>query len=87
MIGTAAYRLHCRHYDKPIVIAGFEPLDILQSLWMVLRQLAEGRCEVENQYPRVRTRSPVTDRGWRRSPAYSSCASSTGEGIGAWYDW
>jgi len=40
-------------YRKPIVISGFEPLDILQSIGMILRQLAEGRCEVENQYKRV----------------------------------
>ena len=35
------------------MVAGFEPLDILQSVWMLLKQLAEGRCEVENQYQRV----------------------------------
>jgi hydrogenase expression/formation protein HypD len=35
------------------VISGFEPLDLLQSVHMVLRQLAHGRCEVENQYTRV----------------------------------
>ena len=34
-------------------LAGFEPLDILQAIQMILRQLAEGRCEVENQYTRV----------------------------------
>ncbi len=53
MIGTAPYRFIAEHYDRPLVIAGFEPLDILQSLWMVLRQIAEGRCEIENQYRRV----------------------------------
>ncbi|MDQ6746285.1 MAG: hydrogenase formation protein HypD [Actinomycetota bacterium] len=40
-------------YGKPIVISGFEPLDILQSISMILSQLGEGRCEVENQYKRV----------------------------------
>jgi hydrogenase expression/formation protein HypD len=40
-------------YGRPVVISGFEPLDILQSIEMILRQLAEGRCEVENQYKRV----------------------------------
>ena len=35
------------------MISGFEPLDLLQSVQMILRQLAEGRCEVENQYARV----------------------------------
>ena len=36
-----------------MVISGFEPLDILQSIQMILRQLRDGRCEVENQYRRV----------------------------------
>ena len=40
-------------YGRPVVISGFEPLDILQSIQMILRQFAEGRCEVENQYKRV----------------------------------
>jgi hydrogenase expression/formation protein HypD len=40
-------------YGKPVVVAGFEPLDILQSVKMILDQLAEGRAEVENQYKRV----------------------------------
>ncbi|WP_435103328.1 hydrogenase formation protein HypD [Arhodomonas sp. AD133] len=53
VIGTAPYDFICRHYGKPLVVAGFEPLDILQSVWMVLGQIAEGRCEVENQYRRV----------------------------------
>jgi hydrogenase expression/formation protein HypD len=51
--GSAPYAFIARHYRKPIVIAGFEPLDILQSVWMLLRQLAEGRCVVENQYRRI----------------------------------
>ncbi|MDQ3494309.1 MAG: hydrogenase formation protein HypD [Pseudomonadota bacterium] len=53
VIGSAPYEFIARHYRKPLVIAGFEPLDILQSIWMVLKQLAEGRSEVENQYQRV----------------------------------
>ena len=40
-------------YGKPVVIAGFEPLDILQAVHMILQQLRDGRCEVENQYKRV----------------------------------
>ena len=42
-----------RTYDKPVVVVGFEPLDILQGVHMVIRQVLEGRCEVENQYTRV----------------------------------
>jgi hydrogenase expression/formation protein HypD len=58
VIGTAPYNFIARHYHKPLVIAGFEPLDILQSLWMVLKQIAEGRAEIENQYARI-----VPERG------------------------
>ncbi|CAB3780127.1 Hydrogenase maturation factor HypD [Paraburkholderia ultramafica] len=53
VIGTRPYDFIARHYRKPVTVAGFEPLDVLQSMWMVLRQIAEGRCEVENQYGRI----------------------------------
>ncbi len=53
VIGTQPYQFIAEHYRKPITIAGFEPLDVLQSLWMVLTQIADGRCEVENQYGRI----------------------------------
>jgi hydrogenase expression/formation protein HypD len=53
VIGTRPYRFIARDYGKPLVVSGFEPLDVLQSVWMILRQLAEGRSEVENQYSRV----------------------------------
>jgi hydrogenase expression/formation protein HypD len=53
VIGTAPYRFIAEQYGKPLVVCGFEPVDILQSVWMVVKQLAERRCEVENQYARV----------------------------------
>jgi len=53
VIGTSPYDFIATRHKKPIVITGFEPLDILQSIWMVLMQIAEGRCEVENQYQRI----------------------------------
>jgi hydrogenase expression/formation protein HypD len=53
VIGNTSYRFIAEHYKKPLVIAGFEPLDILHGLWMVLKQIADGRCEIENQYKRV----------------------------------
>lgn len=53
VIGTAPYEFICQKYHKPIVVSGFEPLDILQSIWMLLQQLVENRCEVENQYNRL----------------------------------
>ena len=53
VIGTAPYQIIVDKYHKPLVISGFEPLDILQSVWMLLQQILEGRCEVENQYTRL----------------------------------
>lgn len=53
VIGSRPYEFIARDFNKPITIAGFEPLDVLQSVWMVLAQIAEGRAEVENQYGRV----------------------------------
>jgi len=53
VIGTSPYRFIAERYRRPIVIAGFEPLDVLHSLWMLLKQLSERRCEVENQYQRI----------------------------------
>ena len=53
VIGTRPYRFVPEQYRRPLVTAGFEPVDILQAVLMLLRQLAEGRCEVENQYRRV----------------------------------
>jgi hydrogenase expression/formation protein HypD len=53
VIGTEPYEIIAKKYHKPLVVAGFEPLDVLQALWMVLQQLAEGRCEIENQYTRL----------------------------------
>ncbi len=53
VIGCRPYDFIARHYRKPVVVAGFEPLDLLQSIAMLLRQLVEGRTEVENQYGRA----------------------------------
>jgi hydrogenase expression/formation protein HypD len=53
VIGCRPYQFIAEQYHKPLVTAGFEPLDILQSIHQLLTQLAEGRCEIENQYGRV----------------------------------
>ena len=53
VIGVHPYDFIAQDYGKPIVVAGFEPLDLLQSVLMCLRQIKEGRSEVENQYARV----------------------------------
>lgn len=53
VIGLAPYHFIARDYAKPIVVAGFEPVDLLQSVLMVLQQIRDGRAEVENQYARI----------------------------------
>jgi hydrogenase expression/formation protein HypD len=57
VIGSEPYEFFAQKYRRPVVIAGFEPLDVMQSTLMVIRQLNEGRHEVENQYTRVVTRA------------------------------
>jgi hydrogenase expression/formation protein HypD len=53
VIGTEAYDFIPHEYGRPVVVSAFEPVDLLQSVAMLLRQRGEGRCEVENQYTRV----------------------------------
>src|SRR5689334_15357133 len=53
VIGARPYAFIARDYGKPVVISGFEPVDLLQSIVMILRQLGEGRADVENQYGRT----------------------------------
>ena len=55
VIGAHAYRDLVQRYHKPLVIAGFEPLDVMQATLMLIRQVNEGRASVENQYTRVVT--------------------------------
>ena len=53
VMGYSEYEPISRKFGVPIVVTGFEPLDILQGLYMCLRQLEEGRADVENQYARA----------------------------------
>ncbi len=53
VVGARPFEFIPADYGRPIVVSGFEPLDVLQGVQMILKQLAEGRCEVENQYTRV----------------------------------
>ncbi len=64
VVGNRPYRFVPEQYGKPLVTAGFEPLDILAAIAMLLDQLRQGRCEVENQYSRV-----VRDEGNPRALA------------------
>ena len=56
IIGSRPYEFFAEEFQRPVVIAGFEPLDVMQSALMLIRQLNEGRFEVENEYTRVVTR-------------------------------
>jgi hydrogenase expression/formation protein HypD len=53
VIGSEPYAFFAEEFAKPVVIAGFEPLDVLQAVLMLVRQVNEGRHEVENQYGRA----------------------------------
>jgi len=53
VIGCRPYEWIPRDFGLPLVCAGFEPLDLLQSIYMIMKQFADGRAEVENQYSRV----------------------------------
>lgn len=56
VIGVQPYEAAACKFQKPVVIAGFEPLDVMQSVLMLIRQVNDRRAEVENQYIRVVTR-------------------------------
>jgi hydrogenase expression/formation protein HypD len=78
VVGYSEYEPLAARFHVPIVVSGFEPLDILEGILMVVRQLESGRAEVENQYSRVLSREgnpaaqkliekvfEVSDRKWR----------------------
>ncbi|NCA73974.1 MAG: hydrogenase formation protein HypD [Gammaproteobacteria bacterium] len=85
--GLDMFRPFSEKYKVPQVVAGFEPLDILMSCYMLAKQISEGRSEVENEYTRLvkehgnkkarglmdRTYEPV-DRTWRGFPAIEKSA-------------
>lgn len=64
VIGYRPYAAFSEHYRKPVVIAGFEPLDVMQAIRMLIRQVNEGRAEVENEFTRA-----VTEDGNRKAQA------------------
>jgi len=56
IIGSRPYEFFAEEFQRPVVIAGFEPLDVMQSTLMLIHQINEDRFEVENEYGRVVTR-------------------------------
>lgn len=55
VIGSKPYEPFAYDYGKPVVIAGFEPLDVMQAILMLVRQVNEGRAEIENEFTRAVT--------------------------------
>ena len=53
LLAVKPYETVSKKYQKPIVISGFEPLDVLHSILMLIQQINEDRCEVEIQYTRA----------------------------------
>ncbi|GJL74319.1 hydrogenase formation protein HypD [Nitrosomonas sp.] len=53
VIGSKPYHYFAEEFQKPVVIAGFEPLDVMQAILMLIRQLNAGRAEVENEFTRA----------------------------------
>jgi hydrogenase expression/formation protein HypD len=53
IVGVRPFEFIPRQYGKPIVVAGFEPLDLLHAIRMIIEQLRNSRCEAENQYARL----------------------------------
>ncbi len=56
IIGSRPYEFFAQEYRKPVVIAGFEPLDVMQAILMLVKQVNEDRAEVENEFSRAVTR-------------------------------
>ena len=78
VMGYEEYFELAERFESPIVVTGFEPVDILQGIYMCVRQLEQGRHEVENQYSRVVRKEgtlagralieevfEIADRAWR----------------------
>ena len=67
VIGSAPYGPFVARYRKPVAIAGFEPLDVMQAILMLVRQVNEGRAELENEFSRA-----VTAEGNRAAQAVTA---------------
>jgi hydrogenase expression/formation protein HypD len=76
VIGSQPYELAAVKYRRPVVIAGFEPLDLMQAVLMLVQQLNQGRHEVENEYARAVTRGgnakaqQVMEEVFERRPSF-----------------
>jgi hydrogenase expression/formation protein HypD len=82
VIGTRPYEPFARDYGKPVVIAGFEPLDVAQAILMLVRQINDGRAEVENQYIRAVTRDGNLKAQGEMAAIFETCESFEWRGLG-----
>ncbi len=78
VIGLEPYRFVCETYNKPFVVSGFEPLDVLQSVVLLLEQMVAGEARVDNQYRRL-----VPDHG---NPAALSAITQVFE-LRSFFEW
>ncbi len=82
IIGSRPYEFFAEEFQRPVVIAGFEPLDVMQSTLMLVRQLNEGRYEVENEYTRVVSRDGNQKAQRLVSEVFELCRSFEWRGLG-----
>jgi hydrogenase expression/formation protein HypD len=82
VIGSDAYAFCAREHKKPVVIAGFEPLDVLQSLLMLVRQINEGRADIENQYLRAVTATGNAKAQAVMGEVFEKCETFEWRGLG-----
>lgn len=82
VIGTQPYQALCNKFHKPFVITGFEPLDILQSIVMLVEQFVDKRCEIENQYKRIVNEAGNTLAQQAVNDVFQLKASSEWRGLG-----
>jgi hydrogenase expression/formation protein HypD len=73
VMGYREYEPIAEKYRVPIVVTGFEPLDLLQGIYMALQALEEGRWGVENQYSRTVTRDGNLPAQWLMSQVFEVC--------------
>ncbi len=82
VIGTEPYSFVAENYGKPMVVSGFEPLDLLQSLCMVLQQLSQREAKIENQYARVVRDSGNAQAQMAMSKVFEPKAGACWRGLG-----
>ncbi len=79
--GYEGYETLARQYRVPVVVTGFEPLDLLEGIWWACQMLRDGVCEVRNQYRRS-VRRQGNQHAWQRALAVYEVCDRTWRGLG-----